>query len=73
MGKIQDLWNMAYAPTNKQQHIIEDIFNSCTFEEAMALGRFGSHMYAEGWKDYMLPFIGTGLTIGILIGRATKR
>ena len=73
MGKIQDLWNKTYAPTKEQQAIIGDILESCTFDEAMALSKFGTHMYAEGWKDYMLPFVGTGLVVGILIGRVTKR
>lgn len=70
---MKDLWNKVYAPTQEQQNLVMEIFKRCSNEECQALVKFGSHMYAEGWKDYMLPFMGIGAVIGVLIGRRSKK
>lgn len=66
---FKKFWEWCYAPTKEQQKIIEDLWNNSDHKTRMAIAKFGGHMYAEGWKEKFLPFVGAGLITGYMIGR----
>jgi len=72
MGYLKTLWNKAYVPTEEQQKLVESIYERSTDKEREALIKMGGHMYAEGWKDYAIPFALVGGAIGYIISRVTR-
>lgn len=57
-----------WKPTEEQQQLIVDMAMSDPKKFDAIVAAMGHH-YAMGWQDYLLPFVGVGLVLGILVGR----
>lgn len=64
MTKYQKLFEKTYAPSVEQQQEIVDLCD----EHLEAIVKSHGYLYAQGWRDYMLPFMGIGAGIGVAIG-----
>ena len=71
--KFEKLWNETYGLNEDQDNALKSVWNQAKEDERKAILKWGSYMYAEGWKDYFVKLVGAGLVIGFFVGRATKR
>ena len=70
MKKVKELWEIAYPVTDEQNEKISKLCEDDSNRDAIIA--VGGRLYAEGWKDYLLPFVGIGIALGILIGRKIR-
>jgi len=70
MKEIKKLWEIAYPVTDEQNEMISKLCEDDSNRDTIVAvcGR----LYAEGWKDYFLPFVGIGVALGVLIGRKIR-
>ena len=71
--KFKKLWEEVYGLNEDQDKALSGVWDRANEDERKAVLKWGSYMYAEGWKDYFVKLVGAGLVIGFFVGRATKR
>ena len=70
MNWFKKKWLETYGLSDEQKDTIVQLWNDKRYHDSIV--DHGAFMYAEGWKDFLVPFVSAGVVVGFLIGRKTR-